>query len=172
MNPATINNRSRRQAQRLHEGCREIQKTLDGERRTLATFPGEWVDQSLPTLRLIPTSWWSSGPTQKDWTSSHEMLFDRGWFSNRLVLTDRSFVNPDKLDKSGGEPFVRGTGSKSCGAQQCPLWSRLVRGTSEKLLLSLASLAFVTRFNSGLGRSQSVEGANKLKIPLSVVAQR
>ena len=46
------------------------------------------------------------------------------------------------------------------------------RGDFMKLLLSLASLAFVTRFNSGLGRSQSVEGANKLKILLSVVAQR
>jgi len=45
-------------------------------------------------------------------------------------------------------------------------------GNFGKLLLSLASLALVARFDSRLGRSQSVEGANKLKILLSVVAQR
>jgi hypothetical protein len=45
-------------------------------------------------------------------------------------------------------------------------------GSFGKLLLSLAPHALVARFDSRLGRSQSVEGANKLEILLRVVAQR
>ncbi len=62
---------------------------------TISTYPNEWLDnrlKSVPVLRTV-----------------HELLFDGapdqvtgrpgGWFSNRLVLTDQSFVDFDKIDK-------------------------------------------------------------------------
>ena len=74
----------------------------------IATYPGELVDQLLPTVRVVPTSWWR-WPSEKNWTSLHKLLFagapdevlgrPASLFSNRLVLTDQSFVDPDKLDK-------------------------------------------------------------------------
>jgi uncharacterized protein YjbI with pentapeptide repeats len=74
----------------------------------LATFPGEWMKTHLPELRYIPTTWRPS--EVDDWTSLQELLFEgavdevsgrpRSVFSNRLVLTDQSFVvDPEKLDK-------------------------------------------------------------------------
>jgi uncharacterized protein YjbI with pentapeptide repeats len=74
----------------------------------LATFPGEWVDEHLPKLS-IPTTWRPHWSEETDWTSLSELLFEgrvdevtgrpRSLFSNRLVLTDQSFVDSDKLDK-------------------------------------------------------------------------
>jgi uncharacterized protein YjbI with pentapeptide repeats len=61
---------------------------------TISTFPDEWLDnrfRSVPVLAKI-----------------HELLFAGvpdldlrrpGWFSNRLILTDQSFVDADKLNK-------------------------------------------------------------------------
>jgi uncharacterized protein YjbI with pentapeptide repeats len=76
---------------------------------SLATFPGERVDEILPNVRLMPTRWLPNWSTKGDWTSFHELLFagevdevsgrPSSPFSNRLVLTDQSFVDPDKLDK-------------------------------------------------------------------------
>jgi hypothetical protein len=65
----------------------------------LATFPGEWADvHPRRVLTYIPF-----------WTALHEQLFagavdevtgqPRSWFSNRLVLTDQTFVDSEKLDK-------------------------------------------------------------------------
>src|SRR5262249_32068796 len=58
----------------------------------LATFPGEWIKTHLP-----------------EFSSLQKLLFEgdvddvtgrpRSVFSNRLVLTDQSFVDPEKLDK-------------------------------------------------------------------------
>ena len=76
----------------------------------LATFPGEWVDQYLPGLP-VPTTWRPHWSEKDDWTSLQDLLFKgatidevsgrpRSVFSNRLILTDQSFVvDPDKLDK-------------------------------------------------------------------------
>jgi len=74
----------------------------------VATFPGEWVNEHVPNIRVIPTSWRPHWSKKDDWTSLHELLFagavdevsgrPRSLFSNRLVLTDQSFVDPDKLD--------------------------------------------------------------------------
>ena len=82
----------------------------------LATFPGEWLNEHMPELRYVPTSWPPHWPVHKDWTSLHVLLFEgevdevtsrpRSVFSNRLVLMDQSFVSdPDKLDKG---PSFRG----------------------------------------------------------------
>ena len=57
---------------------------------SVATFPGEWADEHIPT-----------------WTSLRELLFAGvnelsarpSSFSSRLVLNDQSFVDLDKLDK-------------------------------------------------------------------------
>ena len=65
----------------------------------LATFPGEWADEHRrKVLTDIPY-----------WKSLHELLFageadevtgqPQGLFSNRLVLTDQTFVDSDKLEK-------------------------------------------------------------------------
>jgi uncharacterized protein YjbI with pentapeptide repeats len=76
----------------------------------LATFPGEWLKTHLPELRYIP--WWPH-PSEEEgygWTSLQALLFEgdvddvsgrpQSVFSNRLVLTDQSFVvDPEKLDK-------------------------------------------------------------------------
>lgn len=68
---------------------------------TIATFPGEWLEKTLPTLSIIPTSWppWkpqAHQPQPKRWTSLHELLVagevdyltgkPRSLWSNRLVL--------------------------------------------------------------------------------------
>src|SRR5215471_39031 len=76
----------------------------------LATFPGEWVDEHLPGLRYVPTTWRPHWSKKDDWTSLHVLLFEgaidevrsrpSSVFSNRLVLTNQSFVvDPEKLDK-------------------------------------------------------------------------
>jgi uncharacterized protein YjbI with pentapeptide repeats len=85
---------------------------------TLATFPGERVHDNLPTIRLIPATWRPRWSAQKDWTSLHELLFagtpdevtarPNGLFSNRLILSDESFVDPTKLDKAEVSHSFRG----------------------------------------------------------------
>jgi len=75
----------------------------------LATFPGEWVDEHLPELRYVPTTWRPHWSKKEDWTSLHALLFEgavdevssrpSSVFSNRLVLTNQSVVDPEKLDK-------------------------------------------------------------------------
>ena len=49
---------------------------------TIATFPGEWLDENLPTVRLIPTTWaaWTIPSVQaiqtagSGWATLHELL--------------------------------------------------------------------------------------------------
>jgi hypothetical protein len=76
----------------------------------LATFPGEWMKTHLPELRYIPTTWWPDRSEEDNWTSLQALLFEghvddvsgrpESAFSNRLVLTNQSFViDPEKLDK-------------------------------------------------------------------------
>jgi uncharacterized protein YjbI with pentapeptide repeats len=84
----------------------------------IATFPGELTDEYLPTVRIVPTAWWPHWSSKDDWTSLHEVLFagtpdevsgrPNSLFSNRLVLTDQSFVEPDKLDKVDVSRSLRG----------------------------------------------------------------
>jgi uncharacterized protein YjbI with pentapeptide repeats len=84
----------------------------------IATFPGELMHEHLPTVRGIPTAWWPCWSSKGDWTSLHELLFagapdevsgqSRSLFSNRLVLTDQSFVDPEKLDKVNVSRSFRG----------------------------------------------------------------
>ena len=75
----------------------------------VATFPGERADEHVPDIRIIPTTWRPYWSKKDDWISLHDLLFageadevsgrPRSLFSNRLVLTDQTFVDPDKLDK-------------------------------------------------------------------------
>jgi uncharacterized protein YjbI with pentapeptide repeats len=74
----------------------------------LALFPAEWVDEHLPDF-YVPTTWRPHWSEKDDWKSLYALLFQgavdevsgrpRSVFSSRLVLTDQSFVDPDKLDK-------------------------------------------------------------------------
>jgi uncharacterized protein YjbI with pentapeptide repeats len=85
---------------------------------SLATFPGEWAHDDFPALHIIPTSLSPHWSIREDWTSLHELLFagkvdevtgrPTSWFSNTLVLTDQSFVDPDKLDKTEVSHSFRG----------------------------------------------------------------
>jgi hypothetical protein len=84
----------------------------------LATFPGELADEYLPSARIIPTKWWPRWSFERDWTSLHVLFFagaadeitgqPRSLFSNRLVLLDRPFVDPDKIDKVTVSVSLRG----------------------------------------------------------------
>ena len=75
---------------------------------SVATFPGELANEHVPHLRVIPAAWGPHWSKAEDWKSLHELLFagtadevsgrQRALFSNRLVLTDQSFVDPDKID--------------------------------------------------------------------------
>jgi uncharacterized protein YjbI with pentapeptide repeats len=70
---------------------------------TVATFPGEWLEDSLPTLRFVPTAW---GPLE--WASPHELLVagevdlvaqrPRSLWSNRLALPGIDVIDHAKLD--------------------------------------------------------------------------
>jgi uncharacterized protein YjbI with pentapeptide repeats len=74
----------------------------------VATFPNEWTDDHVPHIRVVPAAWPPHWSKPDDWNSLHELLFagaadevsgrPRSLFSNRLVLIDQSFVDPDKLD--------------------------------------------------------------------------
>jgi uncharacterized protein YjbI with pentapeptide repeats len=84
----------------------------------LATFPGEFADRNLPNVRLIPTTWQPRWSYKTHWTSLYELLFagatdeitgrSRSLFSNRLILTDQSFVDPHNLDKVNTSRSFRG----------------------------------------------------------------
>jgi uncharacterized protein YjbI with pentapeptide repeats len=70
---------------------------------TVATFPGEWLDQHLPSLRFVPTSL-----TPLNWASPHELLVageidfiaqrPRSLWSNRLVLPWIDVIDHAKFD--------------------------------------------------------------------------
>jgi hypothetical protein len=59
----------------------------------VATFPGEWLDETLPSIRFVPTNWPSG-----EWTSLHKLLVagevdpiagkPTSLWSNRLVVSD------------------------------------------------------------------------------------
>jgi uncharacterized protein YjbI with pentapeptide repeats len=85
----------------------------------LATFPGEWMDEYLAYEFYVPTTWRPHWSEKDDWTSLYALLFKgpvdevsgrpRNVFSNRLVLTNQSFiVDPEKLDKITVSHFFRG----------------------------------------------------------------
>jgi uncharacterized protein YjbI with pentapeptide repeats len=84
----------------------------------VATFPGERADEHVPDIRFIPTTWRPHWSKKEDWTSLHDLLFagaadevtgrPRSLFSNRLVLTDQSFVDPDELDNVEISRSLRG----------------------------------------------------------------
>jgi len=73
------------------------------------TFPHELLDRVVPAVRFVPVGWAPKWSDQNAWTSLHEVLFagtvdevvgrPRSLFSNRLVVSDQSFVDPDKIDK-------------------------------------------------------------------------
>jgi len=75
----------------------------------IATYPGEWIDQAFPKVRFVPATWPPDWSSKRDWTSLHELLFagevdelsgrPRSLFSNRLVLTNQSFVDDQEVDK-------------------------------------------------------------------------
>jgi len=84
----------------------------------LALFPGEWVEEHLHDF-YVPTTWRPHWSEKDDWTSLYALLFQgavdevsgrpRSVFSNRLVLTNQSFiVDPEKLDKITVSHFFRG----------------------------------------------------------------
>jgi uncharacterized protein YjbI with pentapeptide repeats len=85
---------------------------------TIATFPGEWLDENLPPLRFIPTEW-TAGESQRvqatqapesgsKWTSLHELLVagsidfvarkPMSLWSNRLVLPSIDVIDHAKFD--------------------------------------------------------------------------
>ena len=84
----------------------------------VATFPGERADEHIPDIRIIPTTWRPHWSKKDDWISLHDLLFAgeadevsgraRSLFSNRLVLTDQTFVDPDKLDNIDVSHSFRG----------------------------------------------------------------
>jgi uncharacterized protein YjbI with pentapeptide repeats len=84
----------------------------------VATFPGELANERLPDIRIIPTTWRPHWSKKDDWTSLHELLVagtadevsgrPRSPFSNRLVLTDQSFVDPEKLESVNISHSFRG----------------------------------------------------------------
>jgi uncharacterized protein YjbI with pentapeptide repeats len=88
---------------------------------TIATFPYEWLDERLPSVRFIPTKWPSASSNQErkelppvgfmqsmGWTSLHEILIGgdidfvarkpSSLWSNRLVLLNIDVVDHAKLD--------------------------------------------------------------------------
>jgi uncharacterized protein YjbI with pentapeptide repeats len=70
---------------------------------TIATFPGEWLDQNLPSIRIVPTKWPFTG-----WTSPHDLLVGgdvdfvaqkpTSLWSNRLVLPNIDVIDHAKFD--------------------------------------------------------------------------
>ena len=86
---------------------------------TVATFPGEWLDENLPSVKIIPTEWpvWTSRTIRPDdmgalpvsrWISPHEILFAgdvdfatgkrRSLLSNSLVLPNLDVIDHTKFD--------------------------------------------------------------------------
>jgi hypothetical protein len=86
---------------------------------TVATFPDEWLDENLPSVKIIPTEWppWKSPAVRSDnvrglpisrWTSLHELLFAGdvdlatgkrvSLLSNSLVLPNIDLIDHTKFD--------------------------------------------------------------------------
>jgi uncharacterized protein YjbI with pentapeptide repeats len=82
---------------------------------SVATFPGEWLDASLPSVRFVPTSWPSARSkstsefvTSIKWTSLHEQLVagnvdlvarkPTSLWSNRLVVPGIDLMDRTKFD--------------------------------------------------------------------------
>jgi hypothetical protein len=75
---------------------------------TIATFPGEWLEDALPEMRLIPTIWevWRFG--KSDWATPHELLVagnvdyvtgrTQSLWSNVLVVPNFDIGNRLKVD--------------------------------------------------------------------------
>jgi uncharacterized protein YjbI with pentapeptide repeats len=79
---------------------------------TIATFPGEWLEESLPRVRLIPTTWkaWALLPSVQaieapgsGWVSLHELLVGRpqSLWPNVLVLLYVEVGDRAKVDTEG-----------------------------------------------------------------------
>ena len=81
----------------------------------IATFPGEWLHATLPTVRVVPTQVAASGPTKGGWTwtSVHALLLGgdvdlvarkpSSLWSNRLVLPGLDAEAGRADGKLGGE---------------------------------------------------------------------
>ena len=82
---------------------------------TIATFPGEWLQENLLSMPLVPTTWAAvlSGDERalQDWASLHELLVagevnyvtrkPQSLWSNRLVLPDFEIGDRLKFDAEG-----------------------------------------------------------------------
>ena len=70
----------------------------------ISTFPGEWLYEqrnALPLIRNLHQLLFAGTPNEVTGRPS-------SWFSNRLVLTDQSFVDPEKFDKVDVSHSFRG----------------------------------------------------------------
>jgi uncharacterized protein YjbI with pentapeptide repeats len=83
---------------------------------TIGTFPGEWLEENVPSLRLVPTTWaaWTLPSIQaiqtagSGWATVHELLVagavdglarrPRSPWSNRLVLPGIDVIDHIKFD--------------------------------------------------------------------------
>jgi Pentapeptide repeats (8 copies) len=86
---------------------------------TIATFPGEWLDENLRSVRLVPTSWraWTAPSIEavqkpgSGWATLHELLVagsvnlvtdsPKSLWSNVLVLPDFKAGDRVKFDAEG-----------------------------------------------------------------------
>ena len=78
---------------------------------TIATFPGEWLEESLPPERLIPTTWeaWTLPSVEaieapgSGWVTLHELLVGRpqSLWPNVLVLLNFEVGDRAKVDTEG-----------------------------------------------------------------------
>jgi uncharacterized protein YjbI with pentapeptide repeats len=62
---------------------------------TISTVPDEWLDQTFQSVPIITTMRHVLFAVETDEVTGRP----HSWFSDRLVLTDQSFVDPEKLDK-------------------------------------------------------------------------
>jgi hypothetical protein len=89
----------------------------------ISTFPGEVINDDLPDLRVFPASWFPHHWSKGNWISLHDLLFTgvvdeisgkpTSLFSNRLVVTGQSFVDPDKIGKMDISLSFRGRDLRS-----------------------------------------------------------
>ena len=87
----------------------------------VATYPGEWADDHRRRVLSDVTGW---NPLH-DWLFAGEVDEvsgkPRSLFSNRLVLTDQSFVDSEKLDKAEVSRSVRGRDLRGAVLNQADL---------------------------------------------------
>jgi uncharacterized protein YjbI with pentapeptide repeats len=84
----------------------------------VATYPGEWTDNNVPSIPIIPTKWKFRWDDKADWISLHALLFlgeadeitgkPRSLLSNRLILTNQIFVDREKLATTETSRQLRG----------------------------------------------------------------